>query len=183
MVDLEDFKRGIFLLNTRRFGTVAELMIKALLRYEKSYTLEYDLIDSQNNKIEVKFSRVLETNKEKITENNVINEIFNSISIERKIVRSNNLVKFDCNIQQVKPNEFDILYYGLFFYDKIYIYKILSNEIKDIFGYSNKQHRGNIGEGQFHINEKTIDFHNKYFYQEITYEDLYRLLDNITKYE
>lgn len=35
---------------------------------------------------------------------------------------------FDCNIQQVKRKEFDLLYYGLFFADKIEVYKMTSKE-------------------------------------------------------
>ena len=33
-------------------------------------------------------------------------------------------VKFDCNIQQVKKKQFDILYYGLCFSDAIVLLKI-----------------------------------------------------------
>ena len=36
---------------------------------------------------------------------------------------------FDCNIQQVKRLEFDVLYYGLFFADRIAIFKMHSSEI------------------------------------------------------
>ena len=47
-------------------------------------------------------------------------------------------------------------------------------------GYSNKQHRGNEGEGQFHINQGTIQFHkNHYFKKCLSYEELYELFENI----
>ena len=37
--------------------------------------------------------------------------------------------EFDSNIQQVKPQEFDVLYYGLFFADRVVIFRIRSSEI------------------------------------------------------
>lgn len=36
--------------------------------------------------------------------------------------------------------------YGLFFADKIEVYKMTSDEASDCPGYSDKQHRGNEGE-------------------------------------
>lgn len=84
---------------------------------------------------------------------------------------------FDCNIQQVKRLEFDVLYYGLFFADRIAIFKMHSNEILSCFGYSDKQHKGNEGEGQFHLNRGSIDYHmQNHFVQWLTYEELYDLL-------
>ena len=39
--------------------------------------------------------------------------------------------------------------------------------------YSNHQHRGNVGEGQFHINNLTIDNHiEKYLVEWITYDEI-----------
>ena len=91
-----------------------------------------------------------------------------------------NKISFDCNIQQVKIKEFDCLYYGCFFEDIILIFKINSDEIlndKTIF-YSDHQHRGNIGEGQFHISNKNIKNHiNKYFLNSLTYEKLFEIFN------
>ncbi len=41
---------------------------------------------------------------------------------------------FNCNIQQVKRLEFDVLCYGLFFADRIAIFKMHSNEILSCSG-------------------------------------------------
>jgi len=55
-----------------------------------------------------------------------------------------------------------------------------SDEIQSCFGYSDKQHKGNEGEGQFHLNRKSIDYHMKnHFVQWLTYEELYNLLSNL----
>ena len=90
--------------------------------------------------------------------------------------------KFDCNIQQVKRVEFDVLYYGLFFSDFIKIFRIESLDIKEnsrggrIY-YSDFQHKGNEGEGQFHINPNTFQIHLDYYlYKTLTYDELYQLL-------
>lgn len=58
-MDIQEFKEGIFSLRTRRFGTVAEYMIKVLISVEMSSNLAYDLTDSEMNRIEVKFSTVM----------------------------------------------------------------------------------------------------------------------------
>ena len=43
--------------------------------------------------------------------------------------------------------------------------------------YSNKQHRGNEGEGQFHITNKNIKYHlDNYLVKIITYDDVYNKL-------
>ena len=61
------------------------------------------------------------------------------------MMKSSDNSSFDCNIQQVKTKEFDVLYYGLFFEDIIHNYRIKSDLVKNIPGYSDKQHRGNVG--------------------------------------
>ena len=52
-MDIQEFKEGIFSLRTRRFGTVAEYMIKVLISVEMSSNLAYDLTDSEMNRSEV----------------------------------------------------------------------------------------------------------------------------------
>ena len=43
-------------------------------------------------------------------------------------------------------------------------------------GYSDKQHRGNKGEGQFHINNDNIKYHRENnLERKLTYEELYEL--------
>ena len=42
----EELKQGIFLLNTRRFGKVAEVMIKLIKSLDKSKNIFHDLFDT-----------------------------------------------------------------------------------------------------------------------------------------
>ena len=176
---MNKFKDGIFALNTRQFGTVVELLIKLIENYHKSGDLSYDLYKN-GVKIEVKGSRVYKKNKLSFTLDNLY-EMIVSNSNKNRLIKSEDLAlyDFDCNIQQIKPTHFDFMFYILFFFDIIEIFKIRNDVIlsdKEIF-YSNKQHRGNIGEGQFHINNKTYSVHKKkYFYKSFTYEEIKKIL-------
>ena len=177
-MNIKDFRDGIFALRTRRFGSVAEIMIKKIYQLEESHKLEYDKYDSINDKkIEIKFSTVMKENKRKITETNVIEECLKATISNRAMkFKDVSKYKFDCNIQQIKCKEFDILYYGLFFEDTIIIFKMTTEQVLNCVGYSNKQHRGNEGEGQFHINNETLQYHIENFFKfQLTYEELYNL--------
>jgi hypothetical protein len=175
----EDLQEGIFNLNTRRFGSVAEFMVKRLVRLGKSKSLFHDLYDDyQKHRVEVKFSTVRRTNDRKITEDSILQAIEDELSANRHVSFADRTkVDFDCNIQQIKRDQFEVLYYGLFFSDRIVIFKINSAEIGPKIFYSDKQHKGNEGEGQFHVNNKTIELHLKnYLYKELTYQQLLELL-------
>lgn len=177
--EIKEFRDGIFALRTRRFGTVAEIMIKKLYNLSDSYSLAFDKINNNTKeRIEVKFSTVMKKNDSKIDEENIIIQC-KKANLSNRAMKSSEIgtCKFDCNIQQIKCNEFDILYYGLFFSDKLEIFKMDKNEVLSCQGYSNKQHRGNEGEGQFHLNQDNLKFHREHYLQKIlTYEELYSLL-------
>lgn len=179
---IQEFRDGIFALRTRRFGTVAEIMIKGLYDLDDSLSLAYDKhTRDTNEKVEVKFSTVMKENEKKIREDNVIEQCKKANLANRAMCSWEvETHRFDCNIQQVKRKEFDVLYYGLFFADQIEVYCMSSQEILDCPGYSDKQHRGNEGEGQFHINQDNIAYHRKhYLEQKLNYEELYALFENL----
>ena len=183
-MDGATLRDGIFALRTRRVGSVAECMVKRLLKYSKGRSLFHDLYDDQlNHRIEVKFSVVQKKAETTVTEDTVLKCIEEAVAENRMVAFSDwKKHKFDCNIQQVKRAEFDVLYYGLFFSDCVKIFRIESQEIKEnskggrIY-YSDFQHKGNIGEGQFHINPQTLQIHlDHYHYKTLTYDELYKLL-------
>lgn len=180
--EIIEFRDGIFALRTRRFGTIAELMIEALYNFEKSHNQFHDRYDEVGRKrIEIKFSTVMRANDATISRSNFIEQC-RKANIGNRALRSNEIYSFDfdCNIQQIKRSEFDVLFYGLFFADKIAIFKMNSDEILCCLGYSNKQHKGNEGEGQFHLNRSSIDYHMRnHFVQWLTYEELFDLLKTV----
>lgn len=176
-----DLRDGIFNLNTRRFGTVAELMIKRLVQLGKGRSLFHDLYDDlKKHRVEVKFSTVRRKSERTICEDSVLNCIQDELAANRYVSfadRGYENALFDCNIQQVKRNEFEVLYYGLFFSDRIVIFRIESPMIGPKIFYSNKQHKGNTDEGQFHINNRTIKVHlDNYLYNVLSYDELLKLL-------
>lgn len=134
--DERKLRDGIFNLNTRRFGKVAEFMIAKLFNYELvSGQTNYDLTDQNGVKIEVKFSRVEYTEDDMDFNNCRKICIENANPVSRRIgymdfVKSGNM-EFDRNIEQIKAYEFDKMYYGLFFEDQIAIFLISSDELKD----------------------------------------------------
>lgn len=178
--EIKEFRDGIFALRTRRFGTVAELMIEALYNFSKSHSQFHDRYDEVGKqRIEIKFSTVMKANESVINRANSIDQC-KKANLGNRALSSTDmyLYDFDCNIQQVKRLEFDVLYYGLFFADRIAIFKMNSAEILSCLGYSDKQHKGNEGEGQFHLNRSSIDYHmQNHFVQWLTYEELYALLE------
>ena len=98
---------------------------------------------------------------------------------------------YDCNIQQLKPDCFDSLYYGVFFSAKIEIFHAPRSEFPDsvdsfiedkaaarkkLPGYA-LQHKGGE-ECQLHIKKTTHKHHReRYHVKDLTYEELYDLLD------
>ena len=172
-MDNIQLQQAIFGLHTRRFGTVAEIMIKKIIRAESSEQLSFDLFDKfDGSRIECKFSRVQKKAELKITDSN----LFKALQCEanRDIMYHEwQDYDWDCNIQQVKKEEFDILFYGVFFKDCILIFKVYSQDIGKEMKYSNKQHRGNTGEGQFHLNRQTFKHHLDYhLFKTLTYGEL-----------
>ena len=175
---VSEFRDGIFALRRRRFGTVAEIMIKKLYNFEESDSLAFDKKDiNTNDRIEVKFSTVMKENDDTIRDDNVIEQCVKA-NLANRAMASEDVenYNFDCNIQQVKRKEFDVLYYGLFFADVIEIFRMKSDEILFCPGYSDKQHRGNAGEGQFHLNQDNLAYHRKeHQVLVISYQELYDL--------
>jgi len=178
-MDADTFRDGIFSLRTRRLGSVGETLVQRLLKLGKGKNVFHDLYDDAARKrIEVKFSVVSKKSEIAVTEKTVLQAIEGATSEKRMVAFSGwKEAEFDCNIQQVKRAEFDILYYGLFFSDVIVIFRITSEEIGKAIQYSDKQHKGNVGEGQFHINRRTLQTHlDKYHYKTLTYDEFLKLL-------
>ncbi len=176
--EIEEFRDGIFALRTRRFGTVAELMIEVLFDLSKSKNQFHDRTEANSGRrVEIKFSTVMKENDATISMKNVIEQC-KKANLANRAMSSDEIsrFRFDCNIQQVKRKEFDVLFYGVFFQDKIAIFKMESKDILNCKGYSDKQHKGNEGEGQFHLNQDTFSYHlENHFEQWLGYDDLYEL--------
>lgn len=172
---LDQFKSGIFSLGTN-FGELAQLMIRELEKFTPADGKYYDLLDSNHKKIEVKFSRAKKKLKP-LKKSNILEHCLNSASESRVLTEDDAThIPFDCNIQQIKPSEFDVLYYGIFFKDKIVIFKAQSDIVPNMPGYSIQHKNGT--EYQFHINRSNYARHKKnHFYKELTYLELFNLFE------
>ena len=178
----EKLRDWIFNQNTRRVGQIAEDIIQKLFNLEKGHNQFHDLYDpNSNSRIEVKSSIVQEKHKNSSQLETVIKELQSqTFTPKNRYIPFNDWqsYQFDCNIQQIKRDQFEVLYYVLFFYDKTLIFKMNSIDIStdDKIFYSNKQHKGNEGEGQFHINEKTLAYHyEKYLERLLEYSEIVSL--------
>jgi hypothetical protein len=174
----------IFNLHTRKFGSVGEKLLEKLLQelgfvVDKAKSIHYD---RQVNKKEDEFkcSRVLSKSTLNLNNGNII-EILERHDTERYVnLEDCENHEWDSNIQQIKKDCFDSLWYCLFFGDKVVVFKIDSNQISedDKISYSDKQHKGNVGEGQFHITNKNIKYHmGTYLIKVLTYDEVYNKLN------
>ncbi len=173
-------------------GALRNCWFNASFKRLRARSLFHDLYDDAlHHRIEVKFCTVNNESDEPVTMANLLRAVEDA-GRERAVPFSNwRGYAFDANIQQIKRVEFDVLYYGLFFADVIVIFKLTSAQLKTQaeisaegsghdyvnISFSDRQHKGNIGEGQFHINNRTLDIHLTHFhYRTIPYADFLALL-------
>lgn len=179
-MDVKTFRDNLFQMNTRRFGKVMELVVQKITNTDTSTNIHHDLNTNTSigTRIEVKFSRAEKKHNQVVTEDNVLDVIENGgLSVRLFPYGERFIHDFDCNIQQLKKAEFDVLFYGMLFADRIVIFMATPSQIGPNMKYSNKQHKGNEGEGQFHINPNTMAYHmeNQHF-ATLSYADLIKVL-------
>lgn len=75
---------------------------------------------------------------------------------------SNSQLPFDMNFQQIKPRFCDVLVWVAAWRDVIRYWVIPSFEVENNPYYSAGQHRGNVGEGQLHLNRDNIAEFDRY---------------------
>lgn len=192
---IEQFKNGIFSLRTN-FGELAQLMVSKKYKLQKSASKDYDLVDFDEKgniiPVEVKFARAYK-NPSSISATNVLHICLNcSIDVySSEEWKSPNLF---CNIEQVKPDLFKRLYYGIFWKDKVEIFcideskhhlfpdalshfiddKDYKKQIRKSIPYFYLQH--NKKDFQFHLKKGSIEKHRKdYLKDSLTYEELFDL--------
>jgi hypothetical protein len=175
----ELLKEAVFQLNTRRFGALTELFIKRLKSFDRSESIFYDLYDAAHGKrVEVKFSTVLNKCNTPLREDTLEAALREAVGGNRAVPFPTwSDSSFDCNIQQVKPSEFETLFYGLFFEDRVLVFKCTTADIAQMPSWSAKQHKGNVGEGQFHVTRRNLQYHLDHFLvQHISYPQLADIL-------
>ena len=69
---------------------------------------------------------------------------------------------FDMNFQQIKPRYCDVFVWVAVWRDVIKYWVIPSTIVENSKYYSKGQHRGNVGEGQLHLNKDNIGAFDPY---------------------
>lgn len=136
------------------FGHLKELVPdfqKPNNKLDPKYTGEYDfwLNWTDNNKrphgirVEIKTSRAVDFEKP-------------DEPLYIKALSSDSKRPFDMNFQQIKTRCADVFLWIAVWRDKIRYWILNSNEVRRNRYFSKGQHRGNIGEGQLHLNQENI---------------------------
>lgn len=79
-----------------------------------------------------------------------------------KALSSDSTSRFDMNFQQIKPACCDVFVWVGVWRDVIRYWVLASDDIALTGYFSDKQHRGNVGEGQLHVKKENIDHFSKY---------------------
>jgi len=111
-------------------------------KVDPNYAGEYDFFFPPNIRIEVKASRAV--------------EFRTNAPLYLKALSSDSQRQFDMNFQQIKPACCDVFVWLAVWRDVIMHWVIPSYEVEHSRYYSKGQHRGNVGEGQLHLNRDNI---------------------------
>ncbi|HAX61858.1 MAG TPA: hypothetical protein DCX95_04800 [Elusimicrobia bacterium] len=121
-------------------------------KLDKKYSNQYDLwlkwLD-YGIRIEVKVSRAVDSDKP-------------DEPLYIKALSYNSKRPFDMNFQQIKTKCADVFIWIAVWRDKIKYWVLSSDEVKRNKYFSKGQHRGNVGEGQLHLNQDNISDFVKY---------------------
>ena len=115
---------------------------------DPEYSGQYDFFVAPKIRIEVKASRAVEFSSDE--------------PLYIKALLSDSSKQFDMNFQQIKPRFCDVFVWIAAWRDIIRYWVIPSFEVENNQYYSSGQHRGNVGEGQLHLNRDNIREFNHY---------------------
>lgn len=117
-------------------------LVKPTKKLESEYKGQYDFLLDNNIRIEVKASRAVafKTNQ----------------PLYLKALSSDSQKRFDMNFQQIKPKCCDVFVWIGVWRDVMRYWVLASHEVENNRYYSKGQHRGNVGEGQLHLNKENI---------------------------
>lgn len=117
-------------------------------KLDPEYSGQYDFFLPPNIRIEVKASRAVDFESDE--------------PLYVKALASDSKRPFDMNFQQIKPACCDVFVWLAAWRDAIKYWVIPSYDVEHSPHYSPGQHRGNVGEGQLHLNKENISDFDKY---------------------
>jgi hypothetical protein len=123
-------------------------LVKPSRKLDPDYSGQYDFLLEGKIRIEVKASRAVDVGSEE--------------ALYVKALSSDSSLHFDMNFQQIKPECADVFVWIGVWRDKIRYWVLSSAAVAGNKYYSDKQHRGNAGEGQLHLTDQNISAFAKY---------------------
>lgn len=150
-------------LSSRKFGSVwAEKHIKTIVpNLAPPTSSDFDfLLPPENIRIEVKASRATDSKSNK--------------SFTEKSLLFSSDKKYDMNFQQIKPRLCDVFIWIGIWRDLIQYWVLSSYEVEHNSNYKDKQHKGNVGEGQLHIKPQNIQEFQKFLVEPEKIEEAIR---------
>ena len=117
-------------------------------KIDPNYSGQYDFFLDGQIRIEVKASRAVEAGSEE--------------PLYVKALAYDSKRPFWMNFQQIKPGCCDVFVWIAVWRDVIRYWILSSHEVENHLNYSKGQHRGNTGEGQFHIRQDNIRLFEDY---------------------
>jgi len=123
-------------------------LVKPSKKRDPDYSGQYDFYLDEKIRIEVKASRAVDFNSRE--------------ALPVKALSSDSEKEFDMNFQQTKPACCDVFIWVAVWRDVIRYWILTSDEVANDRYFSERQHRGNVGEGQLHLKHDNIDEFAKY---------------------
>lgn len=126
---------------------VPELM-KPSKKADPAYAGQYDFYLEDRIRVEVKASRAVDFDSDE--------------PLYVKALSSDSDKRFDMNFQQTKPACCDVFVWVGVWRDVIRYWVLSADEVAQNRYFSKGQHRGNVGEGQLHLNRENIAEFSRY---------------------
>lgn len=118
-------------------------LAKPTKKLDPNYSGDYDMFLDGKIRIEVKASRAVDFDSRE--------------PLFVKALTSGSDKQFDMNFQQIKPACCDVFVWVAVWRDVIRYWVLSSKEVETNKYFSKGQHRGNVGEGQLHVNRDNIN--------------------------
>lgn len=131
--------------------SLVPVLRKPSRKLDTEYSGQYDLVldlDKGLVRIEVKASRAVNFDS--------------NDALYVKALSSDSQKSFDMNFQQIKPRCCDVFVWVAVWRDVIRYWVLASREVENNRYYSSGQHRGNVDEGQLHLNQDNINDFQEY---------------------
>ncbi|MDO8587114.1 MAG: hypothetical protein Q7T82_08755 [Armatimonadota bacterium] len=122
--------------------------MKPSRKLDPAYSGDYDFHLDGRIRVEVKASRAVAFQTDE--------------PLYVKALASDSVEQFDMNFQQVKCRCCDVFIWVAVWRDVIRYWVLNSEEVESNSYFSNGQHRGNVGEGQLHLNRDNIRLFDQY---------------------